>query len=1740
MPRILSRLIFLCLVIAPAAVAAPLATQLVPAAAPRGARVLIIGSELQQPDIAVTFSAAGGQGAAAEVVSRGEQMLEVLVPSAVVSGPVTVSAGGTAIGHFPFSVTPDPVYVTVATVAGGFKDPSAAAVTLPDGRIFIADAQHHQIREVSASGQVGVYAGTEKSGLQNGPRAAAEFKDPRGLAYDPQRKILYVADTGNDAIRAIAADGTVSTLAQAGFKKPAAVALDTAGNLYVADTGNNRIRKVTPAGQVTTVADGFHEPEGLCVTRAGAVIVADTKNDAIRRIEGGSVTTVAAGFKAPRGVVEDDAGDLLVADTGNARIRKLSLGTETTIAGDGKPGHADGPVATAQFKDPGGLAYAGALFIADAKNDVLRALWPAVDATALYPSSGSLQPGVVAVRVFGSGFVAGRTSVTFGTQAATVTYLSSTAIIASAPLFQAGGNIDVTVTTPAGSSVLPAAYSTDTDAPVITATVTPVAEDGWNRPPVTVYFGCADPTSGIANCTAPIVMAQEGANQTVTGTATDLAGNTASVTATVNIDATPPSIALAPVSAVTGQSTISLSGTASDTLSGLSGVTCNGAPATVSGSSFQCAAALLEGTNVVRIVAVDRAGNEGLQSVSILLDMAPPILTFVTPDEGLQVNEGSIAVEVDAGDDDAIASVTVNGSPAAFAGGYYRTTVSLSEGANTITANVADRAGNTNTAQRHVSFFPLPRIAITTPADLAVVGPATIAVNGSVSGAASVTVNGAPAAISGGTFTAQNIPLVQGRTVITARAVNGAGHVATASIHVYRDSLPPRVEVYSPAEGQVVSQSPITVSGMVDDVAVGTINSGQAGVKVNGVSAAVANRAFTAKNVALVPGENVLVIDAVDQGGNAVSTTRRVTLDTGAGFQRIVAVSGNDQSGAIGSQLPQPLTVRLLSPAGTPVAGQAVTFRIAQNDGTLTDGTLTNADRSLSVTSNQNGEAAVRWTLGLRSGAGNQRVEASAPGFAGKALFSASGLTGTPDNVVVDAGNGQFGVSGERLQRPLVAVVIDKGSNRIADVPVTFTVAQGGGTIDGQQSVVVRTDSDGRAWVVPTLGSEPGIDNNIVVAGVTGVTSRAPFYATANNPGRVEDTRISGVVVDNTNIPVAGVAVRIEGTTLTAQTDAQGMFAISPAPVGYVKLIVDGSTADRAGTWPTLEFAMYTNPGQDNTLGMPIYILPIDVTRGLQVNEQKGGTLTLPELPGFSLTVAPGSATFPNGARSGTVSVTLVHSDKMPMPPGFGQQPRFIVTIQPTGVHFDPPAAIAFPNVDGLRPGQVTEMYSFDHDLGQFVSIGTGSISEDGTTLRSDMGVGIIKGGWHCGGDPTPTGTSANCPVCTLCDGVSCQVDPDMAGDACTPGSSSASNVGVLALSGSICSSGACEPVTINSVDTNGDGADLEFGNISFLARRAYSADPAGDIISARVTTTPADKANMAQWSVTAVTGNVRSETPANRRGPTFSFVPDPGDHDAYVRGSGCGSPGNGSCARSTSLSYTLTVNVGSAWFVRLPTQDQIDTIRQEYANHGIDIIDRDQFMIPIDTAHFLASSLDTTTYDYVAGNPGDLAERVRTTLNTIIYDDVQITPFGQAGPQAVGPGPGVVTVGPLLGTAPCWPAAPGTCDDVRAGNFILSGPNGIANTRARVEITNVGLTINSTWRNPQRNEAVGGVLNSRHQYGNAIDLNNLPAFGPFTEAQMNCLLETAGNRNGNGIAERNSTQITCTDSTITHVHVQQ
>jgi hypothetical protein len=85
-----------------------------------------------------------------------------------------------------------------------------------------------------------------------------------------------------------------------------------------------------------------------------------------------------------------------------------------------------------------------------------------------------------------------------------------------------------------------------------------------------------------------------------------------------------------------------------------------------------------------------------------------------------------------------------------------------------------------------------------------------------------------------------------------------------------------------------------------------------------------------------------------------------------------------------------------------------------------------------------------------------------------------------------------------------------------------------------------------------------------------------------------------------------------------------------------------------------------------------------------------------------------------------------------------GTTPAIVGTLQPARVKFDPPIRIQVPNTSGLLPGQVAEVFSFDHDLEQFVSGGTARVSEDGSVIVSDKGFGLRVSGWHAVPPPPP------------------------------------------------------------------------------------------------------------------------------------------------------------------------------------------------------------------------------------------------------------------------------------------------------------------------------------------------------------------------------------------------------------------
>lgn len=302
-----------------------------------------------------------------------------------------------------------PGYAAGRGAAARFADPFGVAVDAA-GRIYVADAgENNRIRRIDPDGLVTTVAGG-REGFADGMGADAAFHTPSGMALDALGN-LYVADTGNHAIRRVTPAGEVTTVAgdgtsgdrdgpphRARFNAPVDVAVAPDGTIFVADTYNDRIRRIDPSGMVTTVAGGtmpgyrdgpaddarFDTPCGIALLPSGALVVADTGNGVVRVIAAdGLVRTLERedevpvplfAVSTPVGVAVSHDGFVYVTGHWNGRIVQITPDRQTHVMAGSRRGFGDGAGDAARFRTPAGIAIdpEGGLVVADAGNYLIR------------------------------------------------------------------------------------------------------------------------------------------------------------------------------------------------------------------------------------------------------------------------------------------------------------------------------------------------------------------------------------------------------------------------------------------------------------------------------------------------------------------------------------------------------------------------------------------------------------------------------------------------------------------------------------------------------------------------------------------------------------------------------------------------------------------------------------------------------------------------------------------------------------------------------------------------------------------------------------------------------------------------------------------------------------------------------------------------------------------------------------------------------------------------------------------------------------------------------------------------------------------------------------------------------------------------------------------------------------------------------------------------------------------------
>jgi sugar lactone lactonase YvrE len=732
------------------------------------------------------------------------------------------------------------------------------------------------------------------------------------------------------------------------------------------------------------------------------------------------------------------------------------------------------------------------------------------------------------------------------------------------------------------------------------------------------------------------VTLNEGRN-TITVAATDAAGNSRTVSVAGSLDTLPPAVTItAPVpNFLTNASQITVTGSVSDA-SAVSQISINGQPITVSGSGFSAVVNLAEGPNTITVVAQDAAANQGTATVSGTRDSIAPIISISAPSGGFLTNTASILVSGTVADVGGIGSVAVNGQNVGATGGAFSCMVSLTEGQNTITVTAVDPAGNTGTGTVSGVLDTIPpAITITAPATNLLTNQASIAVAGTVldaSAITSLTVNGQPASVTGGAFTAP-VVLVRGANTITITARDAAGNESTARRTATLDDVAPVIRILTPARGQIVSQTSLTITGTVDDPT--------AQVTVNGQPAPVSGTSFSA-TIGVAQGQIVITATAQDPAGNIGSDQVGVIVDTTPPTITRLDAPAEVAAGAVVS-----LAVEAMHPLGLTVVDLAV------------DGRL--------VASGPASPLAASFTIPPDHAMGDVlSVSARAVNVAGLAVTSVAEMKVT----AAAAGPGYL--------RGLV--LDDVKGLPLAGATVAVSIASGGSPdpqVTGEDGQYAFSLEPGTALVRVTLPASTTVERKVAVRSDL-LSTASDARLTPRDPSVSVIGQFGGVATDQGNayrLSIAPGALGLDTSIGITPVSAQGL--IARLPLGWTPIVAADILPD------TLSLTMPAT-------------LSVRLPDGLASMLQSGSPIALARYDGGQgawVTLDPGTVTSDGLAVEAALTsggqVAFLLPDSMPQAPPAASVGQLLGGVSTASL---PDDAVATGSVspDVIPPGQTT------------------------------------------------------------------------------------------------------------------------------------------------------------------------------------------------------------------------------------------------------------------------------------------------------------------------------------------------------------------------------------------------------------------------------------------------------------------
>lgn len=374
---------------------------------------------------------------------------------------------------------------------------------------------------------------------------------------------------------------------------------------------------------------------------------------------------------------------------------------------------------------------------------------------------------------------------------------------------------------------------------------------------------------------APITV--DGAH-TLTVSAVDKAGNSAVKTVAFSIDKS------APVISVTGvtdgayyNSPVFPLVTISDTNLKTSSITMDG-QAYTSGSKVAEA-----GSHTLLATAEDQAGSTTSRTVRFTIDTVPPMLTVSTLTNNSYTNNNILNVSGTASDDQSgVKELKVNGTtvPVQPDNSFSQALV-LADGANTITVDAIDQAGNQTSDSRTITLDQKsPILVITAPADNSKTATALATISGTVDETSTVSVtlgnNIQTAVMNGTTFTA-DLNLVPGINTIEVVATDLAGNTGSQKRTIIYDDQKPSLAITIPAQDIRTNLSGLTISGSASDIYTAVTVS--ITMDNQTYTPTVVNDRFEQAVTFTTEKSYALVVTATNEAGSSTTAQRNVIYD---------------------------------------------------------------------------------------------------------------------------------------------------------------------------------------------------------------------------------------------------------------------------------------------------------------------------------------------------------------------------------------------------------------------------------------------------------------------------------------------------------------------------------------------------------------------------------------------------------------------------------------------------------------------------------------------------------------------------------------------------------------------------------------------------------------------------------------------------------------------------------------------